>query len=105
VTAPDRPVSAAFFLACSALAAAHGKPLPKGLVETTVGDWQLALNTTDDPLPFRGQDLPPLNVYAENTVAFGFALFGPWEGLIAGLDEARFIDDLAAAGFTLDEAA
>jgi hypothetical protein len=32
-------------------------------------------------------------------------MFGPWEGLIAGLDEARFIDDLAAAGFTLDEAA
>lgn len=103
--APDRSVSSAFYLACMVFATGHGKPLPNGLLESKVGDWDLALNTTDAPLPFRGHDLPPLNVYAENTVSVGFALFGPYEGMIGGLSEDRFIEDFAAAGFTIESAA
>jgi hypothetical protein len=88
----ERPISAAFYLAAAAMGHKLGRPLPKGISKTDIGDWTLTLNNGRDEL----EGVPGFNVQAAHNVYFGVALFSPYGGLIGGLPEDKFIEDMKA---------
>ncbi len=88
----------AFYAAVQAMATVISTPFPKGINRATVGDWDLTLNTADEPMQADGIDDPvkPFEVYATNNKYLAFAILGPSGGAVGGMTEDEFIADLAA---------
>lgn len=83
--------------ATAAVAAVHAlgvKRLPEDLVEATVGDWTLWINNTREEREVRNVKLQRFDVLAINNRFVGVAIISPSGGIVAGLDEARFIADM-----------
>ncbi|WEK00622.1 MAG: hypothetical protein P0Y59_02705 [Candidatus Sphingomonas phytovorans] len=79
----------------AALGPDHPKPL-KGVFVGERGDWKLTINASPEPAKPEGMHstLMPWTIFAENTRYLTFGVFAPDGGLIGGMPEAYFIDEI-----------
>ncbi|WP_034157901.1 hypothetical protein [Sphingomonas sp. ERG5] len=92
-------VSAAFVAGLDFIVAVYGAdcPLPlRGLVTAEAGDWKLTINASDEAKSIDGRrdPLEPFTIIAENTRYFAFGVICPGGGLIGGMSEAEFIEQI-----------
>lgn len=92
-------VSVAFYMAADVIAKTVGQtPLPAGLTTVEVGDWILTINNGREPAVHDSHELGAFEVFAKSTRYLAFASFNPFGGMIGGMPEAQFIEDLEKLG-------
>lgn len=73
-------------------------PLPSGINTAEAGDWVLTINNGREPVEHNGNALGPWELFAENKVYLVFGIISPIGGMIGGMTEGEFIDQMKALG-------
>lgn len=92
-------VSIAFVMAVDVIAQTLGTtPLPPGINTAECGDWKLTINNSREQAAHGDRTLDPWDLFVENTKYLAFGILSPAGGMIGGLSEADFIQEMEALG-------
>lgn len=95
-------ISISFVMAVDVIASTVGKsPLPPGLTTAEAGDWVLTINNSGEVAEHNGHDLEPWGLFAHNKRYLVFGIMSPIGGMIGGMSEAEFIEQMRALGAEL----
>jgi hypothetical protein len=90
-------LSLAYLSAVDVIAKAIGKaPLPAGISTAEAGDWVLSINNGREPVMHDGNELGPWELFAESKKYLVFGIMNPVSGMLGGISEDMFIDEMKA---------
>lgn len=81
------------------------KPLPNEMIVIETDDWKLTLNNTDSAQSIGDNELGRFEVLAEGKEYFVFAIVAPSGGMIGGMSEDDFTEEMKRIASVAKEAA